>query len=50
MISFNCDEAQGASRAAQLIESIEFEYQQTLKRADKRLFIEIRDDQFIVHY
>ena len=50
MISFTCDEDQGAKRAAQLIESIEFEYQQTLKRADKRLFIEIRDDQFIIHY
>ena len=50
MISFTCDEAQGATRAAQLIESIEFEYQQSLKRADKRLFIEIREDQFIVHY
>lgn len=50
MISFTCEEIQGATRAKQLIESIEFEYQQTLKRPDKRLFIEIRDDQFIVHY
>jgi len=50
MISFTCDEDQGARRAAQLIESIEFEYQQALKRADKRLFMEIRNDQFIVHY
>ncbi len=50
MISFTCDEDQGANRASQLIDSIEFEYQQTFKRADKRLFIEIRDDQFIIHY
>jgi uncharacterized protein DUF5615 len=50
MISFTCSEDQGATRAAQLIESIEFEYEQAQKRSDKRLFIEIRADQFVVHH
>jgi predicted nuclease of predicted toxin-antitoxin system len=50
MISFTCSEDQGAARAEQLIESIEFEYEQARKRSDKRLFMEIRLDHFVVHY
>ncbi len=50
MISFVCDEDQGARRATQVIEYIEFEYQQAQKRADKRLLVEVRIDRVIIHY
>jgi predicted nuclease of predicted toxin-antitoxin system len=40
-ISFRMNESQGAHRAQELIESIEFEYQQVQKKRDRRLLIEI---------
>ena len=50
MISFLCDEDQGARRAGQLIESIEFEHAQAGKRPDSRLLMAIYLDHFVVHY
>lgn len=51
LISFEkCKDSRTDSRAAQTIESIEFEYQQTLKRDDKRLIVGIFPDQFRVYY
>jgi hypothetical protein len=49
-ISFICEESRGATRAAQVIQSIEFEYQQAQKRKDKRLFIAIYTDYLSVYY
>jgi hypothetical protein len=39
MISFLCAEAQGARRAQQLMESIEFDYKLAMGRPDKRLLM-----------
>lgn len=50
LISFKCEEVQGARRAAQVIESIEFEYAQAAKRPDTRLLMEIHIDKFVVRY
>ncbi len=50
MISFICDENQGARRAQQLMTSIEFEYQQAMNRPDKRLLMGIFIDHFMVYY
>src|SRR5713101_4476732 len=50
MISFLCDEAQGARRTAQVMESIEFEFSQALRRPDRRLLISVYIDRLIIHY
>jgi hypothetical protein len=50
LISFICDEARGAQRAEQVIESIEFEYQQCLKRRDKRLIVAVYIDELRICY
>jgi hypothetical protein len=50
MISFVCNEDQGARRALQVIESIEFEYQQALKRPDRRLLVRVEIDRLIIYY
>lgn len=42
-INFRCNEAHGRRRAEQLIESIEFEYNQVLKLRDRRLLVEISE-------
>ena len=47
-ISLRCNQARALSRVQQVIESIEFEYEQTQKHSDKRLFIEITETSFIV--
>ena len=39
-ISLRCNQARALSRVQQVIESIEFEYEQTQKHSDQRLFIE----------
>jgi Trk K+ transport system NAD-binding subunit len=49
LISFICPEQRGATRALQVIESIEFEYQQSLKRPDRRL-IAVYVDELRVFY
>jgi hypothetical protein len=43
-ITFGCPEHRGRQRLEDLIESIEFEYEQAQKRKDPRLMIEIRTD------
>jgi hypothetical protein len=50
MISFVCDEDQGARRAAQVMRTIEFEYSEALTRPDKRLLITIKLDQIVIYY
>jgi hypothetical protein len=45
-ISFRCNESHGVRRANELIEWIEFEYGQVLKKKDKRLLIEISETRF----
>jgi predicted nuclease of predicted toxin-antitoxin system len=47
-ISFRCSEVNGRRRAEELMEWIEFEYEQTQKRRDKRLMIEIMESNFRV--
>ena len=47
-ISFRMKESRGAHRAAELLEWIEFEYGQVMKRRDKRLLIEIGETVFRV--
>lgn len=42
-INFRCKEPHGTLRAKQFIESIEFEYEQTQNKRDKRLMIEITE-------
>jgi hypothetical protein len=50
IISFLCEEAQGSRRARQLMESIEFEYAQAMKRPDRRLLMGIYIDHFRLYY
>lgn len=45
-IVFRCNEARGRSRAAALIEWIEFEFVQVQKLRDRRVMIEIGDSYF----
>ena len=47
-ISFRCSEARGRARVEELIEWIEFEYEQVQKRRDKRLIVEITGTSFRV--
>jgi len=47
-ISLRCNQARALSRIQQVVESIEFEYRQTLKQRDLRLFIEITESTFVV--
>jgi predicted nuclease of predicted toxin-antitoxin system len=47
-ISFRCHESRGRSRLEQVIESIEFEYQQSLKLSDSRLIMEVGETYFRV--
>lgn len=47
-ISFRCSEAHGRQRVEELIEWIEFEYEQVQKRRDKRLIVEITETSFRV--
>ena len=47
-ISFRCSEARGRKRVEELIEWIEFEYNQVQQRRDKRLIVEITDTSFRV--
>lgn len=48
-ISFKCNESRGRSRVETVIESIEFEYEQCVKRRDPRLIMEIGESYFRVH-
>jgi hypothetical protein len=50
MISFKCEETQGARRAEQVMESIEFEYRQASQRLDTRLLMEIHIDKIVIRY
>jgi|SRR5579862_4631390 len=51
LISFErCSDAKTDSRIRQTIESIEFEYEQALKRKDQRLIVGIFPDEFRVYY
>ncbi|MGH7916757.1 MAG: DUF5615 family PIN-like protein [Candidatus Binataceae bacterium] len=50
MISFLCGEDQGARRAKQVIESIEFEFVQASRRADPRLLVSVYIDRLIIHF
>ena len=50
MISFVCEEQQGARRPEQVIETIEFEYSQAMKRPDKRLLPAVHIDKIIIEY
>jgi len=50
MISFVCEEDQGARRAAQVIETLEFEYEQAMRRSDKRLLVAVHIDRIIIEY
>jgi predicted nuclease of predicted toxin-antitoxin system len=47
-ISLRCNQARALSRVQQVIESIEFEYEQIQKHSDKRLFVEITETSFTV--
>ena len=49
LIAFRCKETNGLARIADLIESVEFEYEQAQKRGQRRLIIEIGDSYFRVH-
>ncbi|HYM15214.1 MAG TPA: DUF5615 family PIN-like protein [Dehalococcoidia bacterium] len=42
-IVFRCNESRGRRRLQELIETIEFEYQQVQSRRDKRLIVEISE-------
>lgn len=43
-VTFSCPESRGRQRAEELIESIEFEFEQAQRRKDRRLLIEIKTD------
>lgn len=47
-ISFRCRQSRGRVRVGQVIESIEFEYEQSMKQRDTRLIMEIGDNYFRV--
>ncbi len=47
-ISLGCPEPRARQRIEDLIESIEFEYEQAQKRDDKRLIMQISDSTFMV--
>jgi predicted nuclease of predicted toxin-antitoxin system len=47
-ISLRCNQSRVLSRIQQVIESIEFEHQQSLKQKDRRLFVEITESTFVV--
>lgn len=47
-ISLGCREPRAKQRIEELIESIEFEYEQAQKRDDKRLIMQISDTTFMV--
>lgn len=47
-ITFRCSESRGRTRAEDLIEWIEFEYEQVQKKRDKRLIVEITETSFRV--
>jgi len=47
-ISLRCNQARALSRIQQVIESVEFEYEQTRKQRDRRLFVEITETTFVV--
>ena len=48
-VALECSQAQVRTRLEAMIESIEFEYEQAQKRADKRVMIEIGNTVFRVH-
>ena len=51
LISFEkCKDSRTDSRIVQTIESIEFEYEQSQKRRDKRLIVGIFPDQLRIYY
>jgi hypothetical protein len=51
LISFEkCKDSRTESRAAQTIASIEFEYEQSVQRKDRRLIVGIFPDRFTVYY
>ncbi len=47
LISFRCRESLGRRRAEELIEFIEFAYEQAQRRRDKRLLVEITNTTFV---
>lgn len=47
-ISLRCNQARALSRVQQVVESIEFEYRQTLKQKDRRRFIEITESTLVI--
>jgi predicted nuclease of predicted toxin-antitoxin system len=47
-ISFRCSQSRGRARLEQLIHSIEFEYEQSIKQRDPRLIMEIAENFFKV--
>lgn len=50
MISFHCNEDQGARRASQVMASIEFEFTRALKGNDRRLLVEVYLDKLVINY
>lgn len=48
-ISFRCRESRGLQRIKEVIESLEFEYAQVQKRADKRLIVVVTETSFSVN-